>query len=148
VAGTRRKSTYVLVHGAWHGGWCWKKVAPALRAAGHVVYTPTLTGLGERAHLANPAIDLATHVADVVNLLEAEELDKVVLVGHSYGGMVVTGVADRAADRIGRLVYLDAANPKDGQSLVDVAVRSSSRSGPSGVWSTTSSSSSSPIRRS
>jgi len=91
---TRRKSIYVLVHGAWHGGWCWKKVVPALRAAGHEVYTPTLTGLGERAHLANPAIDLATHIADVVNLLEAEELAKVVLVGHSYGGMVVTGVAE------------------------------------------------------
>ncbi|HYQ94602.1 MAG TPA: alpha/beta fold hydrolase, partial [Burkholderiales bacterium] len=95
----RGKSTYVLVHGAWHGGWCWKKVVPALRAAGHEVYTPTLTGLGERAHLANPAIDLATHVADVVNLLEAEELNEVVLLGHSYGGMVVTGVADRAAAR-------------------------------------------------
>src|SRR6266487_1099017 len=73
-------STYVLVHGAWHGGWCWKKVAPLLRAAGREVFTPTLTGLGERAHLANPAIDLAMHIADVVNLLEAEELDKVVLV--------------------------------------------------------------------
>ena len=74
---TRAKSTYVLVHGAWHGGWCWKKVAPALRAAGHEVYAPTLTGLGERAHLANPAIDLAMHIADVVNLLEAEEIDDV-----------------------------------------------------------------------
>ncbi len=107
-AGTRRKSTYVLVHGAWHGGWCWKRVVPALRAAGHEVYTPTLTGLGERAHLANPAIDLSMHIADIVNLLEAEELDKVVLVGHSYGGMVVTGVADRAASRLRRVVYLDA----------------------------------------
>jgi len=118
-AGTRRQSTYVLVHGAWHGGWCWKKVAPALRAAGHEVYTPTLTGLGERAHLANPAIDLAMHIADVVNLLEAEELDKVVLVGHSYGGMVVTGVADRAASRLRRVVYLDAFLPENGKCLLD-----------------------------
>ena len=115
----RRKSTYVLVHGAWHGGWCWKKVVPALRAAGHEVYTPTLTGLGERAHLANPAIDLATHIADVVNLLEAEELAKVVLVGHSYGGMVVTGVADRAASRLRRVVYLDAFLPENGKCLLD-----------------------------
>src|SRR5258705_1716413 len=115
----RRKSTYVLVHGAWHGGWCWKRVAPALRAAGHEVYTPTLTGLGERAHLANPAIDLATHISDVVNLLEAEELNEVVLLGHSYGGMVVTGVADRAPARLRRVIYLDAFLPEDGKSLLD-----------------------------
>jgi pimeloyl-ACP methyl ester carboxylesterase len=118
-ARARRKSTYVLVHGAWHGGWCWKKVVPALRAAGHAVYTPTLTGLGERAHLANPAIDLATHIADVVNLLETEELSEVVLLGHSYGGMVVTGVADRAAARLRRVIYLDAFLPEDGKSLLD-----------------------------
>jgi len=118
-AGPRGKSTYVLVHGAWHGGWCWKKVVPALRASGHEVYTPTLTGLGERAHLANPAIDLATHVADVVNLMEAEELNEVVLLGHSYGGMVVTGVADRAAARLRRVIYLDAFLPEDGKSLLD-----------------------------
>jgi pimeloyl-ACP methyl ester carboxylesterase len=116
---TKRKSTYVLVHGAWHGGWCWKRVAPALRAAGHEVYAPTLTGLGERAHLANPAIDLAMHIADVVNLLEAEELEKVVLVGHSYGGMVITGVADRAAARLRRVVYLDAFLPANGKCLLD-----------------------------
>jgi pimeloyl-ACP methyl ester carboxylesterase len=116
---TRRKSTYVLVHGAWHGGWCWKKVVPPLRAAGHAVYTPTLTGLGERAHLANPAIDLATHVADIVNLLEAEELSEVVLLGHSYGGMVVTGVADRAAARLRRVIYLDAFLPENGKCLLD-----------------------------
>ncbi|HMH18890.1 MAG TPA: alpha/beta hydrolase family protein [Burkholderiales bacterium] len=115
----KSKSTYVLVHGAWHGGWCWKKVVPALRAAGHAVYTPTLTGLGERAHLANPAIDLAMHIADVVNLLEAEELEKVVLVGHSYGGMVITGVADRAASRLRRVVYLDAFLPENGRCLLD-----------------------------
>jgi pimeloyl-ACP methyl ester carboxylesterase len=107
------------VHGAWHGGWCWKKVVPALRSAGHEVYTPTLTGLGERAHLANPAIDLATHVADVVNLLETEELERVVLVGNSYGGMVITGVADRAASRLRRVVYLDAFLPENGKCLLD-----------------------------
>jgi pimeloyl-ACP methyl ester carboxylesterase len=118
-AGTRGKSTYVLVHGAWHGGWCWKKVVPALRAAGHEVYTPTLTGLGERAHLANPAIDLGTHIADIVNLLEAEELNEVVLLGHSYGGMVVTGVADRAAARLRRVIYLDAFLPQNGKCLLD-----------------------------
>ena len=94
-------------------------MVPALRAAGHEVFTPTLTGLGERAHLANPAIDLATHVADVVNLLEAEELNEVVLLGHSYGGMVVTGVADRAAARLRRVIYLDAFLPEDGKSLLD-----------------------------
>ena len=114
-------ATYVLVHGGGHGGWCWQRVAPLLRGAGHDVYTPTLTGLGERAHLLRPGIDLDTHVADVVGVLRYEDLDDVVLVGHSYGGMVITGVADRATDRIGRLVYLDAAHPKNGESLVDVS---------------------------
>lgn len=113
-------ATYVLVHGGGHGGWCYGKVAPRLRAAGHEVHAPTLTGLGERAHLVSPAVDLDLHVTDVVRVLEYEDLRDVVLVGHSYGGMVVTGVADRAAARVGRLVYLDAANPTDGQSLVDV----------------------------
>jgi pimeloyl-ACP methyl ester carboxylesterase len=114
-------ATYVLVHGGGHGGWCYQKVSRILRAAGHEVHAPSLTGLGERAHLLRPGIDLDLHITDVVNLLHYEDLRDVILVGHSYGGMVVTGVADRAADRIGRLVYLDAANPKDGQSLVDVA---------------------------
>ena len=91
-------ATYVLVHGAWHGGWCWGRVTPLLRAAGHVVYTPTLTGLGERAHLLSPAIDLGTHVEDVVRVLHYEDLSDVVLVGHSYGGMVITGVAECARD--------------------------------------------------
>jgi pimeloyl-ACP methyl ester carboxylesterase len=113
-------ATFVLVHGAWHGGWCWKKVTPLLRAVGHEVYTPTLTGLGERVHLAAPEIDLTTHIQDVVNVLEYEELREVVLVGHSYGGMVITGVADRAADRLAHLVYLDAFVPADGQALVDL----------------------------
>ena len=114
-------ATFVLVHGGGHGGWCYQPVARRLRAAGHEVHTPTLTGLAERAHLMSPAIDLDMHITDVVRLLEFEDLRDVILVGHSYGGMVITGIADRAADRIGHLVYLDAANPVNGQSLVDVA---------------------------
>jgi pimeloyl-ACP methyl ester carboxylesterase len=114
-------ATFVLVHGGAHGGWCYQKVARLLRAAGHDVYTPTLTGLGERSHLVGPDVDLDLHVRDVVSVLHYEDLRDVILVGHSYGGMVITGVADRAADRVGRLVYLDAANPVNGQSLVDVA---------------------------
>jgi len=114
-------ATYVLVHGGGHGGWCYQRVARILRSVGHEVHAPSLTGLGERAHLLRPGIDLDLQITDVVNLVHYEDLRDVILVGHSYGGMVVTGVADRASDRIGRLVYLDAANPKDGQSLVDVA---------------------------
>lgn len=114
-------ATYVLVHGGGHGGWCYQPVARLLRARGHEVYTPTLSGLGEREHLLNPAIDLDFHITDVVKLLQFEDLRDVILVGHSYGGMVVTGVADRATERIGQLVYLDAAYPQNGQSLVDVA---------------------------
>jgi pimeloyl-ACP methyl ester carboxylesterase len=114
-------STYVLVHGGGHGGWCWQPLARLLRAAGHDVYTPTLTGLGERSHLLSPAVDLDMHVTDVVQVLEFEDLHDVILVGHSYGGMVITGVADRARVRLADLVYLDAAHPADGQSLADVA---------------------------
>jgi pimeloyl-ACP methyl ester carboxylesterase len=114
-------ATYVLVHGGGHGGWCYQRVARLLRAAGHDVDTPTLTGLGERAHLLGPHVDLDLHIRDVVAVLDSEDLRDVILVGHSYGGMVITGVADRAADRVGRLVYLDAATPVNGQSLVDVA---------------------------
>ena len=113
-------ATYVLVHGGGHGGWCYRKVAQRLWAAGHEVVTPTLTGLGERSHLVSPAVDLDLHITDVVNVLEWDDLRDVILVGHSYGGMVITGIADRAADRVGKLVYLDAANPKNGQSLNDV----------------------------
>jgi len=114
-------STYVLVHGGGHGGWCYQAVARSLRARGHDVYTPTMTGLGEREHLLNPAIDLDFHINDIVKVLEFEDLQNVILVGHSYGGMVITGVADRATQRIGHIVYLDAANPENGQSLVDLA---------------------------
>jgi pimeloyl-ACP methyl ester carboxylesterase len=114
-------ATYVLVHGGGHGGWCYDRVAPLLRAAGHDVLTPTLSGLGERADLLGPDVDLDRHIDDVVEVLRADDLRDVILVGHSYGGMVVTGIADQAADRIGRLVYLDAANPTNNQSLVDVS---------------------------
>jgi pimeloyl-ACP methyl ester carboxylesterase len=113
-------ATFVLVHGGGHGGWCYQKVARRLRADGHEVHTPTLTGLGERSHLVGPQVDLELHVTDVVNVLDFEDLRDVILVGHSYGGMVITWVADRAADRVGKLVFLDAANPVNGQSLVDV----------------------------
>lgn len=115
-------ATYVLVHGAWHGGWSWRAVARALRAAGHDVHAPSLTGLGDRKHLARPDIDLHTHILDVVHLLEMEDLTDVVLVGHSYGGMVVTGAADRVAGRIGALVYLDAFVPEHGRAALDYVV--------------------------
>jgi len=110
-------ATFVLVHGGWQGGWSWRLLTPLLRAAGHEVYAPTLTGLGERSHLAGMAINLDTHIADVVNTILWEDLSEVILVGHSYGGMVVTGVADRVAERIARLVYLDALVPEDGATL-------------------------------
>ena len=110
---------YVLVHGAWHGGWCWRRVRRALEASGDVVYSPTLTGLGDRAHLVSRDVGLETHIADVLAVLETEDLSDVVLVGHSYSGMVVTAVADRAAKRIARLVYVDAVVPRDGQCLYD-----------------------------
>ena len=114
-------ATYVLVPGGAHGGWCYQRVARILRARGHEVYALTLTGIGERAHLLDARVDLHLHVRDVVAVLDYEDLHDVILVGHSYGGMVITGAADRAADRVGRLVYLDAATPVNGQSLVDVA---------------------------
>ncbi|MEX1009329.1 MAG: alpha/beta hydrolase [Acidimicrobiia bacterium] len=114
-------ATYVLVHGGAHGGWCYQRVARLLRSAGHEVYTPTMTGLGERSHLLSPGIGLDLHITDIAAVLHYEDLRDVILVGHSYGGMVITGAADRAAERVGRIVYLDAANPVNGQSLVDVA---------------------------
>ena len=106
--------TFVIVHGAWGGGWAFREVDRLLRAEGHTVYRPTLTGQGERNHLANEAIDLDLHIQDVVNVILWEDLKDVVLVGHSYGGMVVTGVADRIPERIGCLVYLDALLPENG----------------------------------
>jgi pimeloyl-ACP methyl ester carboxylesterase len=114
-------STFVLVHGAWHGGWCWDRVKRTLVAAGAMVYTPTLTGLGERVHLATPGISLETHIEDVVQLLEFQRLTNVTLVGHSYAGVVVTAVADRVPERLSRLVYLDAVVPRSEQCLFDCA---------------------------
>ncbi len=107
---------FVLVHGAWHGAWCWKKLLPPLWAAGHRAFAVTLTGVGERAHLLSGAITLDTHIADVVNLIEAEELPDPILVGHSYGGMVITGVAQCLGKRLRHLVYLDAIVPHPGES--------------------------------
>lgn len=115
-------ATIVLVHGAFHGGWCWRETARLLRAEGYEVYTPTLTGLADRSHLLGPAVDLDVHIADIVNLLRWEELSDVVLVGHSYGGVPVTGAADACAERLAALVYLDAYTPANGQSAQ--AVRS------------------------
>src|SRR5215210_4421571 len=104
-------ATFVIVHGAWSGAHAWRRVRPLLRAAGHEVFTPALTGLGERAHLASPRVDLDTHIQDVVGVLEYEDLGEVMLVGHSYGGVVITGVAERAAPRLAQLIYLDAEVP-------------------------------------
>jgi pimeloyl-ACP methyl ester carboxylesterase len=110
---------YVLVHGAWHGSWCWTRVRDRLAAGGHRVFTPTLTGVGERSHLLSRDVGLETHVADVANLMLWEDLRDVVLVGHSYGGVVVRHIADRAPDRIRSLVYLDAFVPDDGKACHD-----------------------------
>jgi pimeloyl-ACP methyl ester carboxylesterase len=110
----------VLAHGAWSAAWAWKKMRPLFAAAGHQFFAPTYTGLGERAHLAKPEVDLGTHIQDVVGVLETEDLKDVTLIGHSYGGMVATGVAEKARRRIARIVYLDAFAPKDGQSLFDL----------------------------
>jgi pimeloyl-ACP methyl ester carboxylesterase len=109
--------TFVLVHGAWHGGWCWRRVAEALRGAGHVVFTPTLTGLGERAHLLRADLTIEDFATDVANVIEAEELRDVVLVGHSFGGSPVSVVADRIPGALKHLVYLDSLVPENGQNL-------------------------------
>jgi pimeloyl-ACP methyl ester carboxylesterase len=115
-----KEQAIVLVHGAWHGGWCYGRVADLLRADGHRVYVPTLTGLGERSHLLTRSINLSTHIADIANMLRWEDLQRIVLVGHSYGGMVVTGVADAMAERVSSLVYLDAFLPTAGKSFHDI----------------------------
>jgi pimeloyl-ACP methyl ester carboxylesterase len=113
-------TSFVIVHGAWGGAWSWNKfVVPMMREAGQAVYAVTLTGLGERTHLASPDVSLDTHIQDVSNVLFYEDLTDVILVGHSYGGNVITGVADRVPERLQQLVYLDAATPADGQSSAD-----------------------------
>jgi pimeloyl-ACP methyl ester carboxylesterase len=111
---------FVLVHPAWHGAWFWKKVVPLLRQRGHLVFTPTLTGLGERAHLARADIGLDVHITDVVNVLTYEDLHDVILVGHSSSGAVITGVADRVPAQIAQVVYLDAFVPENGQAVIDL----------------------------
>ena len=113
-------ATFVLVHGAWHGAWCWRRVARLLRRGGHDVFTPTLTGLCERSHLLNPTINVDTHILDVVNEMKWQDLKDVVLVGHSYGGMVISGVAERMEKAIASLVMLDAFMPESGQALIDI----------------------------
>ena len=113
-------SDFVLVHGAWHGAWCWKKVLPALWAAGHRAFAVTLTGVGERAHIDPRQVTLQTHILDAANVVEAEELTGAILVGHSYGGVVITGVAERMADRLSHLVYLDAVLVRPGKSWSSV----------------------------
>lgn len=113
-------STFVLLHGAWHGGWVWQRVTPALRSAGHEVLTPTFTGVSDRAHLLTAQTDLSTHVEDVVALLEAEDAGDVVLVGHSYAGQVVTAVADRIPERLSLRVHLDAFVGDDGDAAIDL----------------------------
>lgn len=115
-----QRRTFVLVHGASDGGWAWSQVAGLLRTAGHEVYTPTLTGLGERVHLRDPGITLDIHVQDIVNVLLYEDLHEVILVGWSYGGVIITGVAEHVPDRVAHLVYLDAFVAEDGQSLSDL----------------------------
>jgi pimeloyl-ACP methyl ester carboxylesterase len=124
---SKSSATFVLVHGAWSGGWCYHKVAARLRAQGYTVFTPTLTGQGERSHLLAGTINLGLHIEDVLNVFHYENLNDVVLAGHSYGGMVITGVADRISERITALVYLDAFLPEDGQSLFDINIPANSQ---------------------
>jgi pimeloyl-ACP methyl ester carboxylesterase len=114
-------ATFVLVHGAWHGAWCWRRVARLLARDGHEVFAPTLTGLGERSHLLAPGTDLDTHILDVVNEMKWQELKDVVLVGHSYGGMVISGVAERMEKAIAAFVMLDAFLPENGEALIDLS---------------------------
>lgn len=113
-------ATFVLVHGAWHGGWCWDRVAPLLRTAGHTVHAPTLTGLSERAHLLSPMVGLDTHVEDVVRAIDVLGLTDVVLVGHSYAGQVITAVTDRRPDVVAKRIYLDAFVGEDGENAVSL----------------------------
>jgi pimeloyl-ACP methyl ester carboxylesterase len=117
----RNARNYVIVHGAWGGGWDWKRVDSVLTSRGHHVYRMSLTGLGERVHLASRDIGLGTHIDDVVNSIRFEDLNNVILIGHSYGGMVITGVADRIPDRLRHVVYVDAFVPDSGESVQSLA---------------------------
>jgi pimeloyl-ACP methyl ester carboxylesterase len=119
TAGSRPPHTFVLVHGGWCGGWLWRDVAPALRELGHIVTTPTLTGLGERRHLGNETASLSTHIEDIVAHIEMEDFHDVTLVSQSYGGMVATGTLARIPDRIRSMIYLDAFVPEDGEAVID-----------------------------
>lgn len=120
-------ATYVLVHGSFHGGWCWRRISSRLDEEGHATYTPALTGLGERSHLVSPRVGLDLHIEDVVQIFEYNDLDNVVLVGHSYGGMVVFGVAERCVDRIAHLAVLDGFRPEHGQSAWDISPNTQAR---------------------
>jgi pimeloyl-ACP methyl ester carboxylesterase len=120
MTSTTTTTTFVLIHGSCHGGWCWQKLVPFLEKHGHNVYTPTLTGLGERSHLLRQDINLDTHIKDIIQVFEYEDLNKVILVGHSYGGMVIGGVSEKIPHRIKHLVYLDAYIPQDGKSGFDL----------------------------
>ena len=120
-AQTDAQRTFVLVHGSWHGGWCWRRVADLLERHGHKVYAPTLTGLGERAHLMSAQITLDTHIADIVNVIKWESLENIVLVGHSYAGFVISGVAEQSQAAISSIVFLDAFLPQNGERVVDLA---------------------------
>jgi pimeloyl-ACP methyl ester carboxylesterase len=122
------RGTFVLVHGAWAGSWCWARVVDRLSANGHRVFAPTLSGLGERSHLAACDINLTTHVLDVVNEITWKDLDHVILVGHSYGGMVINGVAEHVVDRIASIIYIDAFIPADGESAADLGLPEDSKS--------------------
>ena len=129
-------ATFVVAHGAWSAGWGWKKMHPLMQARGHRLITPTFTGLGERGHLANANIDLDTHIADILGVLKYEDLSGVILIGHSYGGMIATGVADRARERIAKLIYIDAFAPNDGDSVTDLlppAARALRKPSPDGM---------------
>jgi len=120
ISSPDQEPEFVLVHGGWQGGWSWRRVVPHLRASGHEVFTPTLSGLGERAHLLGCVARLDTHVKDVLGVIEYEDLEEVVLVGHSYAGVVISSVAEVVADKLFHLVYLDAWVPTDGQGMFDL----------------------------
>jgi pimeloyl-ACP methyl ester carboxylesterase len=129
-------ATFFVAHGAWSAGWAWKKMHPLLRERGHALVVPTQTGLGERAHLAGPEIDLETHINDLFGALHCEDLHDLILVGHSYGGMLATVLADRVPERFTQLVYLDAFVPRDGQALIDLVPAQTRAGWPADDWRT------------